>query len=144
MSSRTSRSSSSGGILLFGVLDGYDLLPTSRSRRYAYVTSLENYQLSMNGSHRCRIHALVPTKILKTKPSAGERHLLRGATPVEVSRSGYCGHIAKTWQLVKVDLREPEEVDFELTPNKGLVSMVLLIGLGLVVLGSRLARGPGR
>ncbi len=70
--------------------------------------------------------------------------MLRGATPVEVSRSGYCGHIAKTWQLVKVDMREPEEVDFELTPNKGLVSMVLLIGLGLVVLGSRLARGPGR
>jgi hypothetical protein len=98
----------------------------------------------MDGHHRCRIHALVPTKIIETTPSPGEQDLLRGATPVEVTRSGSCGHIAKTWQLVKVDLREPEEVEFELTPKRGLVSTVLLIGLGLVVFGSWFARGPGR
>jgi hypothetical protein len=144
MSSRTVAAIFFGGIVLYGVLDTYDLLPTSRSRSYAFVTSFENYQLSAGSHHHCRIHAVVPTKIVKKKPAPDERDLLRGATGVEVTRSGYCGHIAKTWQPVRVDLREPDEVEFDLDPERDTGSIVLVIGLGVVLLGLWLARGPAR
>lgn len=130
-------------ILLLAVADAYGLLPSSRSPSYAFVTSFENYQLSAGSHHHCRIQALVPTTLVKAKPSSHDRDLLHGATAVAVTVAGYCGDIAKTWQRVKVDLREPSKLEFEFEPETDIVGGVLVIGLVVVLLGLWIVRRAG-